>query len=171
MSTFGGPLGTLRIVTDQIEVTSNLPRPDRNWRYTDAAGHEHRYDDGYPTLVRVGEGPYWCPDCHDEHEDSHWECPICHEEISPALTGPPPGREFIPGMTEYFLDGEPISKERAESILAEYQAAEQARKDAVRQAAVEALIAMGVDAAVADAAVQTLRGLGWKPPYGLPRRG
>jgi hypothetical protein len=100
----------LRAETERIDVTSALPRPDKKWTYTDRHGHEHRWDDGYPTLVVVTEEPYWCPDCHDEHTDSHYECPLCGEEIAPGLVPAPLYREYIPGMTTYYLNDEEISE-------------------------------------------------------------
>lgn len=102
-----------------IDVSSNLPRPNPTWAYTDRAGHEHRREgNGYPTLVVVTEEPYWCEDCHDEHTDSHYECPLCGEEISPGLIGPPLYREYIPGMTRYYLNDEEISPDEYQRLLA-----------------------------------------------------
>lgn len=110
--------GELRIETDQIEVTSNLPKPDRSWRYIDAQGHEHYWRDGWPTLVTVVEDTYWCADCNDEHDDTHFECPQCGEWISPGMVEGGMFREFMPGRTSYYLDGQPITKEQAEEIIA-----------------------------------------------------
>jgi hypothetical protein len=114
---YSGDFGTLRVETDMIDVTSNLPRPDKAWTYTDRAGHDHRWDHGYPTLVVVDEETYWCEDCGDEHTDSHYECPRCGEEIRPGLVGPSLHREYIPGRTEYLLNGEPISEDEARRII------------------------------------------------------
>jgi hypothetical protein len=119
-----GDFGELIIEVDRVEVTSNLPRPDPAWRYTDEHGHEHYWENGYPTLTRVNEEPYWCEDCNDEHTDSHFECPICGETVSPGSTGPSGFREFIPGLTSYRLNGQPISKERADEIVASLRRAE-----------------------------------------------
>jgi hypothetical protein len=117
--------------TDRIDVTSNRPRPDPNWTYTDQAGHEHHYDKaapivpgrvrGYPTLVMVEDETYWCEDCQDEHTDSHLECPICGEHITPGLVGPPLYREYIPGMTHYYLNDEEISPDEYRRLAAEMQ--------------------------------------------------
>lgn len=106
-STYTGNGWKLVVETDQIEVTSNSPRADPDWRYTDEAGHVHFFDDithGYPTLVSVTEEPYWCADCEDEHEDSHLECPHCMEVIAPGMTGPSIFREFIPGPTHVRIE-------------------------------------------------------------------
>jgi hypothetical protein len=113
-----GEFGELVISTEQVEITSMLPRPDHLWRHTDRQGHEHYWtDDGYPTLRRVDDETYWCGDCDDEHTDSHWECAQCGERVEPGMSGPSGFREFIPGPTSYTLNGEPISKERAEQII------------------------------------------------------
>jgi hypothetical protein len=116
-STVTGEFGVLRVERDMIDVTSGLPRPDEAWRYTDRQGHGHYWRDGYPTLRTVLGGPYWCEDCHDEHQDSHLECPLCSETVQPGMVGPSPFREFIPGLTSYYLNDEPITEERAREIL------------------------------------------------------
>lgn len=108
----------LRIETEPIEITSLGSQPDKNWRYTDKAGHRHHWEDGYPTLTTVVEPPYWCEDCHDEHQDSHFECSLCGERIAPGVTCNP-WREFTVGRVNYYLDDEPITKERAEEIMRE----------------------------------------------------
>ena len=119
MSEITGAFGTLRAETDRIDVTSSLPRPDPKWTYTDQQGHEHyREGNGYPTLVVVLEEPYWCPDCHDEHQWSHYECPLCGETIEPGLLPPSPYREYIPGMTHYYLNDEEISPDEYQRLLA-----------------------------------------------------
>jgi hypothetical protein len=118
-SGISGSFGELRIETDQIEVTSNPPKPDKNWRYTDQQGHEHYWQDGYPTLVTIVDKTYWCGECRDEHEEMHLECPICHEHITPGMVGPSGFREFVPGRTSYWLNGKPISEERAKLLIAE----------------------------------------------------
>lgn len=111
------PEGELRVETEQIDVTSNLPRPDKNWRHTDAAGHEHYWDNGYPTLVEVVDDTYWCDDCSDEHTESHLECPTCHQSIEPGMVGPPGYREYAPGRTSYYFNDEPITKAEAEELM------------------------------------------------------
>lgn len=113
--TMSGDFGELVMETEQIEVTSALPQPDHNWRFTDAQGHEHFWRDGYPTLVSVADETYWCPDCGDDHTDTHLECAICGEAIVPG-TYFHAGRQFVPGRTSYRLNGEPITKERYEEI-------------------------------------------------------
>jgi hypothetical protein len=119
--------GELTFETERIEVTSNLPRPAKSWRYTDAAGHEHYWQDGYPTLVTVVDSvvePYWCEDCQEHHDEGdegawHLECPQCHEEIRPGLTGPSLFREFAPGRTSWWLDGQPIDEATARRLYDE----------------------------------------------------
>lgn len=114
------PTGVLRIETLRIEVTSNLPRPDPHWRYTDAQGHQHtRTDSTYPTLQLVNEPTHWCEDCEDEHTFQHYECAICKETIRPGSISPSMSPEYIAGPTSYYLDGEPIDSDRAQEFLRE----------------------------------------------------
>jgi hypothetical protein len=108
----------LRMEQQLIDVTTMSWRPDPNWTFTDSAGHHHaRADDGYPTLVDVEEPSYWCADCGDEHTDSHWECPKCGERIVPGTIPPPPGKQFIPGMRSFTLNGKPIDEAEAEKLI------------------------------------------------------
>lgn len=107
VSAFAGRGWKLVVETEQIEITSNSPRPDPNWRFTDAAGHEHFYDKtakGYPTLDAVSEEPYWCADCREEHEEDRLECLRCMEVVTPGVTGPSMFREFIPGPTSVHVE-------------------------------------------------------------------
>jgi hypothetical protein len=122
VATYQGEFGTLVVEMEFIEITSNSPRPDKGWRHTDAAGHEHHWRDGYPTLARVVDRVYWCADCGDEHDETHLECPLCHETVEPGMVGPPPYREFVPGRTSYRLDGRPVSETRAKEIVEAYRA-------------------------------------------------
>jgi hypothetical protein len=122
-TTIRGDFGTLEAETEMIDVTSGLPYPNERWTYTDRQGHEHRYSrraagDYYPTLVWVVDETYWCEDCRDEHTDGHYECAICGEHITPRLRGPDLSRKYIPGLTSYYLNGEPITKERADELMA-----------------------------------------------------
>ncbi len=101
----------LRAVTDQIDVTSALPQPDKAWAYTDRAGHAHRYAGGYPTLTWVVDETYWCEDCSDEHTEGHRECPLCGERIEPGLREWDGTKQYIPGRTSYYLGDREISEQ------------------------------------------------------------
>lgn len=92
---------TLIVENNPLEVTSNLPRPDPNWRFVDANGHAHTIE----SLVWVDDETYWCEDCEDDHAEGHWECPRCHEHITPGTRGPNMFREFIPGTVHTYLAG------------------------------------------------------------------
>ena len=121
--------------TDQIEVTSNLPYPDENWRFIDTQGHEHTYaKDGshYPTLTYVQDGIDYVddgPGYVDEIPYGHYECATCGEHIKPGLTGPDSYRRFIPGHTSITvtsptgkvtsLDGDQIQRLRQCTTMAE----------------------------------------------------
>jgi len=111
---------TVRVQQQMINV-DYMSDIDGNWKHTDKAGHQHwcEYDaqDHYPTLKEVRGETYWCGDCRDEHEDSHLECRLCGEMITPGTTGP--GSKWIPGMVEATIDGEPATMEEVQALLRE----------------------------------------------------
>lgn len=114
----------LRAETEQIDVTSALPYPDERWRFTDAAGHEHRYErqaagDYYPTLRWFVTERYWRADCEDEHTEGEWICPLCDEVITPGTAGPDMFRRYVPGRTTYYLGDEEISEARYRELEAQ----------------------------------------------------
>jgi hypothetical protein len=117
MATITGEFGELHIEVERVEITSALPRANKNWRYTDQAGHEHYWRNGYPTLVEIVDDGYWCDDCEDEHGETHLECPLCGESIVPGTHGGGTFLEFMPGRRFITLSGEPISEERANEII------------------------------------------------------
>ena len=64
---------------------NDMPVADPGWLFVDAAGHEHRWDDGEVTNARwVVDEAYWCADCDEEHEAGHTECTICGEHFEPG---------------------------------------------------------------------------------------
>lgn len=94
-----------------IDVTPS-DEPDPTWRYTDKAGHEHRYEpDGapedpynhYPTLEEEVEDR-WCPECGHYEQMARLVCYECGEEISPG-TRTPIAREFTAGPKQARLTG------------------------------------------------------------------
>ena len=119
-----GSHGELVIEREVIPV-HYLSDIDANWTFTDTAGHRHHCEyeaaEHYPTLVTVVDETYWCEDCEDEHELTHQACRLCGEKIRPGTTGP--GTKYITGVLTCTLDGEPISRERADQVIAEWQAA------------------------------------------------
>lgn len=117
--TASGDWGELVIEQAMIDISTNLPQPDQRWTATDSNGHEHYWRDGYPTLVGepIGE-PYHCGECEENHQDTQLVCSICREPVEPG-TYVNPGRQFMPGMRQAYLNGEPITGERAEGLLAQ----------------------------------------------------
>jgi hypothetical protein len=110
---WSAPTWELETHTDVIETTMGWTyAPDTNWRTTDANGHEHRYNHGYPTLDFVVDASHWCDGSegwahHDPHEaidESHYECKTCRLTIEPSLI-PPGVRTFMPGLTTCTLSG------------------------------------------------------------------
>lgn len=110
---------TLRIERDVIEVTTNAPRPDEAWHFTDTNGHEHYWRDGWPTLEWIVDESGWCQDCQDEHEEGHWACRRCGESVDPAMRPASGYREFIPGLTTAYIDDIPATAEEVERFIAE----------------------------------------------------
>jgi hypothetical protein len=113
----------LEVTTEAIEITSiSNDEPDPDWTETDSQGHRH-----YRSTTETG-GPYptlqWkpdmvhCSDCHEEEDHGHLVCIQCGERVQPGMRPLPPGRNFIPGMTSYLIDGQPVSKQAAEDFLA-----------------------------------------------------
>jgi hypothetical protein len=100
MAKFFGPAlqgWSIEAWTEQIEVTSSLPRPDPGWRHTDAHGHEHRYKSD--TLRWVQDEPDWIDVDGEEYPgDGHYECIQCGEHIQPGSIGPSMYREYMAGM-------------------------------------------------------------------------
>lgn len=121
---YRGSWGTLRIETEMIDVTSAGPRPDKSWRYTDAQGHQHRWDDGWPTLEWFVTERYWCEDCEDGHTEGEWICLLCEEVIQPGMLGPSMHREYVPGLISAYLNDEPISGDEAQRLIAQAAAAD-----------------------------------------------
>ena len=122
------------ITAEPIEVTS-LHRTDTAWCYVDKAGHEHRYYDGdepagsyspmkqyhLPTLRWVVDGMAAYPD-GEEYEEGHYECRECGEHARPGTTADS-YRQYIPGLAQYEIDGELVSKDEFERRLAEAEEA------------------------------------------------
>lgn len=119
MPTYRSAAGqVLTVDTEMIDVTTNLPRPDRDWRFTDVNGHEHYWsENGWPTLKEVVDDSYWCDDCEEEHEQSHWECAACGVPVPPGMRPPSGFREYAPGLRRYLIDGEEVSEAEAQEFV------------------------------------------------------
>lgn len=105
-----------------LEVTS-LSRPNTNWLFIDAYGHEHRWYDGLepatsyrpeveyttPTLVRVLDKTEYDED-GEPFYIYRWDCVECHETITRGFIGDD-CRQFIPGIRWYQIDGRHVSPE------------------------------------------------------------
>jgi hypothetical protein len=105
---------TYRIDYEEIEVTSNLPSWDPNWRFIDVAGHWH--DGNWKLLIWAQDDPedepFWLDVDGDEHNaDGHLECKLCGEWIFPRLLPPSMFREFIRGMARYYIDDVQVTQE------------------------------------------------------------
>lgn len=92
-------------------VWSMYPEPDPRWRFTDAAGHEHYYDEGswgddaYPTLRALYDKDHECYLCRgDDYEPFlGYECRECGEAVTPGMiTGP--HSVVIAGQQHAWLD-------------------------------------------------------------------
>lgn len=112
-------LGTLTVHRDYADVSTMRPTygRDDNWAYRDDAGHVHTYDadGGTPTLTRVAEEGYHCPDCRDFHDgDSHMECAECGEEVTPGTKViREAGTQRLLTGEEFLIDGEPVTRDEA----------------------------------------------------------
>lgn len=85
----------LEVTVEKVDVTTNMPKLDPDWTWTDEAGHVHR---NVPrTYVRHQE-PDWIDEDGDEHPGDSWNvCPLCDEEVRPGMRPPTGFREYIPG--------------------------------------------------------------------------
>lgn len=104
---------TLDVDQEWIDTTAGVPTIDRQWRAADSNGHEHYYDGEryeYPTLDYIIDAEHWCDGTegialHDPHmavDESHYECKICRDTVTPGLH--PPGHPTaIPGVTRATL--------------------------------------------------------------------
>lgn len=94
-------------------------KPDLNWTFTDANGHEHyvlrdssgQGFDSWPTLMEYG----WF-DADDEEHSGHC-CVECGYPIEPGLIRDLQRelhgggfRQFVPGQIQYFIDGQEVSE-------------------------------------------------------------
>jgi hypothetical protein len=112
---------TLEINRDMIDVTA-IHEPDPGWTFTDTQGHEHgaveQGPDGsvrYPSLLKRVI-PHECDGyCEEEGCPRGWVCQWCYEVITPGTRA---GRtRYIPGMTRYLIDGEPVSEQAARDFV------------------------------------------------------
>lgn len=92
------------------------PRADPAWRFTDAAGHEHRWHGrepsaSLPTLVLVEDEPTEHYPDGDPIPASHYECLQCREVIVPGTvvdTSP----FYVPARPEdhgYYVNGQRVT--------------------------------------------------------------
>jgi hypothetical protein len=119
--------GVIRLERNLAEVNAGGPVADEAWRFTDGSGHEHAYVgkprepiDHYPTLAYAPGPSYYCGECGDEHEDyavSHYECRICGEVIEPGSREPRDPEAMYLTHQALYLNGEPITRERAEALV------------------------------------------------------
>lgn len=124
-TTMSGPTGELTFETAVVDVTSDLPRPDPSWRYTDAQGHQHYWTkDGYPTLAYGRRPGLWALRVRHLTARRRWsdfrplrrQCRICDEPIEPRMVASGGWREFAPGCTQWYFNGTPVSPQQAEGI-------------------------------------------------------
>lgn len=115
----------LAVEHEPIETTSYSPTTDKDWTFTDAQGHQHRWDNGYPTLrYVVDEEDYVIvEDGHPEEYpgSGHYECVTCGEHITPGMKGPSRWCTFEPGSVRYTLDGLEITKDEADALVEGYR--------------------------------------------------
>jgi len=123
MATMTGPTGELSYEVSMIDVTTSVPQPDKSWRFTDVNGHEHYWQDGYPTLSHVPDGErYWDDDDGEWYQPTRLACSVCGVGVTPRTTVDT-FRRMAPGLSYYTFNGEPITKERFEEIQEEWRAA------------------------------------------------
>jgi hypothetical protein len=123
-TTWRAPHWEVAVDVEQINTTSSFPSADPGWRFTDAAGHEHRYDRGYPSLRYVVDESHWCDGTegtalHDPHEavdEAHYECLACHEVVEVGLL-PAGYPQWTPGNVTATLKGHRSDGTWIEAVL------------------------------------------------------
>ncbi len=106
----GPPLPAgLKVTQEQIDVSTNLPRPDPRWTASDTAGHFHAVsaDGSYPTLVKKVEHRDCDGECGGECEgDGYdvtvWTCRLCGEAVTPGMA-PGPHYGSTPGRLSWTI--------------------------------------------------------------------
>ena len=152
-----GSLGLLRYERI-VQTLTWEDAPYEDWGETDSRGHRHaftkpavtgdavwrgkghkppralmRETTNYPTLRFVitrwhhcsGRETMYSHDPHDHIDDGHYECRECGERIEP---GHGPGSTMIPVSESATLDGQLISRERAQEVLNLYWQEREAAK-------------------------------------------
>lgn len=96
---------------------------DPDWRFTDTAGHAHSRESGkFPSLGWIVDRIYWCETCREDHNEGHYECKWCGEEIEPGTRTRPGLNETRPGLATYRINGEIVSEDEADRAIAELRA-------------------------------------------------
>lgn len=127
MSRYGGRWA-VEVTQNRIDTTCGIPTLNPRWTFTDAAGHDHRYDHGYPTLDYIIDASHWCDgyegyEPHDPHEhvdESHYECLICREVIEPGIL-PAFTPQSVPGTVDMTLKGPLADGSRVTAMVYEGQ--------------------------------------------------
>lgn len=83
--------------------------PSESWRFTDSHGHEHYYDNGYPTLEQKEEEEYWCDFCDEFHSGkSYYVCKECGDKVYPSTK---PVVYYRCLQTRYYINDQPVTEE------------------------------------------------------------
>ena len=102
----------LRVERDVIEVTP-ISKPDDDWEFTDKHGHLHRWQNSkLPSLKEIID----CPADEEYPASFHFECKRCGETINPGYKSPE-SREFMPGLTHFYIDDVEVGKSEFEHEL------------------------------------------------------
>ena len=98
-----GPHWQVEVYRDMIDATP-IEEQDPDWRYTDPAGHEHRYVHlpkqerlEVPTVDWHTTYTYWCEDCQEEHEDGEYRCYRCGAVVVPGMRAVT-DRRYVAGL-------------------------------------------------------------------------
>lgn len=109
--------GKLTVTQERIDVSTNLPKLDRNWTFVDGAGHFHAVSDGeLPTLLarslhRECDGSCGGVCGGEGYDVTQYFCRICEELIAPG-TVPGPHFDSMPGRYDWQaqLEGFPVGE-------------------------------------------------------------
>ena len=90
------------IKTDMIDVTT-MPRYTTIHKIT---GTE---------IPLVYRGKYYCPDCRDEHDEYTFDKRFKPKNFQQKWVGGGIYKEYIPGLTHFYIDGIEVEKSEFES--------------------------------------------------------
>jgi len=119
---------TIRVTREIIDVTVSTI-PNKNWLFTDKAGHNHRwFSDNEPMESYNPQRQHHVPTVQlfvigkyidfdgTETNITEYRCTMCGEIIEPGYTHNDQ-QIFIPGLMRAYINGQPCTKDELNAVL------------------------------------------------------